>query len=206
MTSPNDVTLTWTAAEPGAAGHIVEYATEPGGAYTILQFAPPAQTSYEHPDLMPDTTFYYRLRPFYGPASTAVHVALPSGPVNDAAHDDDRDWAEPRTVPGGPAATKTIRDTAAAAGATPTDLKAVVVRGDGVRLTWTDNAADEEGYLIEVKAQDSAEFSVAAVVDKDINSVGLVALSTEAQAAYRVRPYYYGRSSNVVHEKTGKGS
>jgi hypothetical protein len=204
LTSPTDVTLTWQGGEPGAAGHIVEFATAPGGEYTILQFAPPAQTSYRHPDLMPETTFYYRLRPFYGPASAPVGLTMPSGPIDESVHEDDSAWADPRTVPGGPSATKTIRDASVAAGATPTNLKALVVRGDGVKLTWTDNAADEEGYLIEVKAQAAADFAVAAVVDRDINSVGMVTVPGEDRAAYRVRPYLYGTSSNVVHEKTGK--
>jgi hypothetical protein len=202
MPTPHDVRLAWTGAEPGAAGHIVEYATAPGGEYTILQFAPLTQTTYEHPDLMPDTTFYYRLRPFYGPASAAVDLTMPSGPVDEAAHEDDSSWADPRTVPGGPTVTASIRDASAAAGATPTKLRAVVVRGDGVKLTWSDNAADEEGYLIEVRGQAATDFSVAAVVGRDINSVGLVTVDGESRATYRVRPYYYGTPSNVVHEKT----
>ncbi|MGO4429545.1 hypothetical protein AB4Z54_65110, partial [Streptomyces sp. MCAF7] len=68
LTSPVDATLRWTGTEPGAAGRIVEFATAPEGPYTILEYVPLGQTSYRHPDLMPQTPFYYRVRPYYGPA------------------------------------------------------------------------------------------------------------------------------------------
>src|SRR4051794_41167684 len=72
LVSPNDITLHWQGREPGTAGHVIEFATEPQGPYTILGFLPPEQTTYTHPDLMPRTTFHYRLRPYYGTASSPV--------------------------------------------------------------------------------------------------------------------------------------
>ncbi|MGW0201364.1 hypothetical protein [Nonomuraea sp. NPDC003201] len=61
LVSPTDVALRWRGRDPGAAGHVIEFATEPQGPYTILGFLPPEQTAYTHPDLMPRTTFHYRL-------------------------------------------------------------------------------------------------------------------------------------------------
>ncbi|ONI89203.1 hypothetical protein ALI22I_17030 [Saccharothrix sp. ALI-22-I] len=78
LTSPTDVSLVWQA-EPGAAGQVVEYANEPDGAYTVLEFAPPDRTTYEHPDLIPQTPFYYRVRSFHGPASATADVTLSPG-------------------------------------------------------------------------------------------------------------------------------
>jgi hypothetical protein len=40
LVSPTDVTLQWKGDEPGAAGWVVEYATDPHGQYTVLEFAP----------------------------------------------------------------------------------------------------------------------------------------------------------------------
>ncbi len=85
LVSPTDITLTWKADGVNVAGRVVEFATEPQGQYTILQFVGPTQTTYTHPDLIPETKFYYRIRPVYGPASAAVEVTLPEGAFDDNA-------------------------------------------------------------------------------------------------------------------------
>jgi predicted component of type VI protein secretion system len=200
LVSPTDVALTWDGDEPGAAGRIVEFATEPQGRYTILEFLPPSQTVYEHPDLMPETPFYYRLRPFYGPASDPVEVGLPDGALDEGA---EHGWATPRTVRRGPAPQRSIRNADPAAA--PTQLKVSVVHANGVKLDWTDRASDEDGYLVEVRGGGAPEFSTAAVLDPDINSFGLITLPAEKKASFRVRAVYYGAPSNVAHQTTGAG-
>ncbi|MFI9384781.1 fibronectin type III domain-containing protein [Kutzneria sp. NPDC052558] len=197
MTSPVDIRLTWTGADPAAAGRIVEFATAPDGPWTTLQFMPMGQDSYVHPSLMPQTSFYYRLRPYYGPASGPVTVTVPGGSEGN----DGKDWPAPATLPGGPAVTHSIHSADPAA--TPTELKAKVLQSNGILFTWTDNASDEEGYLLEDKPAGAADYSVVAVLDKDINSFALITLPDEDTASYRVRAYYYGPSSNVVTRKTG---
>ncbi|MBB5894206.1 fibronectin type III domain-containing protein [Kutzneria kofuensis] len=197
MTSPVDIRLDWTGTDPAAAGRIVEFATAPDGPWTTLQFMPVRQDSYTHPDLMPQTSFYYRLRPYYGPASDAVDVTVPGG----SAGNDDKDWPAPATLPGGPAVTHSVRD-GTPAGA-PSGLKAKVLQSNGIQFTWTDNASDEEGYLVEDKPAGAADYKVVAVLDKDINSFALITLPDEDKASYRVRAFYYGPSSNVVTRKTG---
>ncbi|GAB3937923.1 hypothetical protein GCM10029976_051670 [Kribbella albertanoniae] len=59
----DDVTLRWSGAPSDAAYLMVEYATEENGEYTILSFLPPDRQEFQHPDLMPATTFYYRVTP-----------------------------------------------------------------------------------------------------------------------------------------------
>jgi hypothetical protein len=199
LVSPVDVELSWTGADPGAAGHTVEYATYGAGPYTVLAFVPAGRASYQHPNLMPQTTFTYRLRPFYGPVSASVQVSLPAGDFDPAAHQNDQAWADPKVIPHGPVTTGTTRSAAA----TPTDLTATVMDPNSIRFTWTDHASDEEGYLLEAQPAGSAGWSVAATLDRDINSVGLVTLPTEKRAAYRVRPYYFGAPSNTVSVTTG---
>jgi hypothetical protein len=204
LVSPTDIRLDWKDDEPTAAGRIVEYANESDGQYTILQFVPAHQTTYTHPDLIPETPFYYRVRPYFGPASGAVDIALPKGPVDETAEGDDQDWAAPRTVPHGTVATQSIRAPNPSAAAAPTDLQATIVHGNGIRFTWTDHASDEEGYLLEVKPAGRADFEVTAVLDPNVNSVGLVTLPDEDRASFRVRAFYYGPPTNIAYQTTGQ--
>ncbi|MFE0151277.1 fibronectin type III domain-containing protein [Nonomuraea sp. NPDC059007] len=192
LTTPRDVTLSWPPGEQGTAGRVVEFATEPRGPYTILDFLPPGRSSYVHPDLIPRTTFYYRLRPYYGQASNTVEVALPPGPLEEKL---EHGWLDPRTLPH-PAPGN-------APGAAPENLRATVKHANGIAFTWTDRAGDEEGYLLEVRAKDAPDFRVAAVLEPDVNAVGLVTLPEEKRAAYRVRAIRYGGPSPVVTQTTG---
>jgi hypothetical protein len=212
LVSPKEVKLEWKADEPDAAGRIVEYATDPDGPFTVLQFLPPTQTSFTHPDLMPDADFYYRVRTFYGPASEPVDITLPPGELKDDGPAGDEDWTAPRKLPQASHARQPIRTAATAATATaatataaaaPTDLRGTVVDPNGITFTWADNASDEEGYLFEVKPQGGAVFRVVASLEADVNAFGLVTMPNEKVASYRVRAFYYGPASNVVHEKTG---
>ncbi|MFE2751068.1 fibronectin type III domain-containing protein [Actinosynnema sp. NPDC059335] len=193
LTSPTDVSLVWEA-EPGTAGQVVEYAHEPDGAYTVLGFVPPDRTSFEHPDLIPRTSFHYRIRSFHGPASPTVDVTLPPG--DDVPESDDHAWAEPVTGAGGD---RPVRS----ADAGPADFRAEVRHANGILFTWTDRAQGEEGYLLEVRPAGAADFSVAAQLDPDVRSFGLITLPTEKTATYRVRAYYYGATSNIAHQTTG---
>ena len=206
LVSPNNVKLDWQGSEPGAAGYALEYATAPGGPFTVLQFVPAGQTTYTHPDLMPQTTFYYRLRPYLGPTSAPVEVTLPPGDFDENAQKDDQEWAKPRVGSGGVAATQSIRNPDTAGAAAPTGFTATIKDANGIQFAWTDHASDEEGYLLEVRPADSSAFGVADVLDPNVSGCGLVTLPNEKHAWYRVRPFYYGPQSNVVHQTTGAGT
>jgi hypothetical protein len=198
LTSPTDITLTWHPTDTGAAGQIVEYTNEPQGEYTILGYLPPTRTTYEHPDLIPQTSFYYRVRPYFGAASTPVQVELPPGDFDESAPDDG-EWAKPRTIPGPRAEKNSVRQPHSA----PTELTPTIVNANGVRFTWVDHTDDEEGFLLEVKAAGSPDFTVAAVLDPDVTSFGLTTLPAEKKAVYRVRPYRFGLPTNVARQTTG---
>jgi hypothetical protein len=176
----DDVTLTWEGHQGDV---VVEFATEPDGQYTILGFLPRSQRTYVHPDLMPATTFYYRVRPVEGPVS-GVTTAVPA---TDRVEGED--WLVPRTVPDPRAAPKP--------GGKPANLRVESVTADGLRLTWTDNSTDEAGFLVERQA--GKTFEVVFVVDPDINYAGLIAPAADT---YRVRAFHYGEMSNVVSEVT----
>lgn len=95
----------------------------------------------------------------------------------------------PRSVPGERAAPTS--------GGAPANLRVESVGTDALRLTWTDNASDEEGYLVE--RQVDGTFEVAFVVDANVNYVGLL---DERADTCRVRAYRLGEMSNVVSERT----
>lgn len=199
LDSPVDITLRWTGAQPGIAGRVLEFATEPRGPYTVLEFMPPGRTSFRHPDLMPHTPFLYRLRPYSGPASTAVEVTLPPGEPTEKDQRNDHRWAPPRTVDGPPAVTHPVREAAAA----PAGLRATVQHAAGIRFTWTDHAQDEDGFLLEARPSGSGGYLPVAVLDPDINSFGLITLPEEKRASYRVRAFAYGKASHTVRLTTG---
>ncbi|MFE2182329.1 fibronectin type III domain-containing protein [Streptomyces sp. NPDC059455] len=198
--SPVDAELSWRGKAPGAAGRIVEFATEPSGPWTVLTYAPLGQTTYRHPDLIPKTHFYYRVRPYYGPASRPVDVTLPKGAFTKAEQRQEHRWAPPRTIRRAGVRTSPVRRPSA----TPTDLRATVMHANGIRFTWTDHAEGERGYLLEDRPRGGGSFHPVAVLDPDINSFGLITLPNEKRASYRVRPFTYGERSNIARMTTGE--
>lgn len=203
LVSPNNITLSWKDGGPAPAGRTVEYATAPNGPFTILGFLPPNQTTYQHQQLMPSTTFYYRVRPFFGPASHTVDVHLPPGAYNDASQPADQSWAVPRTLPGDPVVKQSIRLATTASAGAPTNLAASIVNANGIRFTWTDNASDADGYLLEIRPAGAANFQALQLLDPGINATGVVTLPSEKDATYQVRAFYYGDPSNIAHQTTG---
>lgn len=177
----DDVTLTWDGHRSDV---VVEFATEPAGRYTVLGFLPRARNTFEHPDLMPATTFYYRVRPVEGPVS-APATAVPAAAVQG------EDWLVPRTVPDDRAAPKP--------GGTPANFLVESVGADALLLTWTDSSTDEDGFLVEHDV--AGTFEVAFLVDPDVSYVGLIADGADPADTYRVRAYHHGVASNVAHEQ-----
>ena len=181
LTSPTDIVLHWPAAGPGIAGHLLEYANTPDGPWTALQFLPPDQTSYTHPDLIPETPFYYRVRPFSGPVSATVKVgsaaANPSQP----------------SVAG-----------ASSPGDAPTDLRATPGEDTSVVFTWTDHTTSEAGFLLELRKPGATGFTPVEVTDPNTTTCALSLLPGEQGSDFRVRALSYGPLSPVVHRTTGK--
>jgi hypothetical protein len=210
LISPIDIKLDWQDSSPNATGHIVEYASDPNGPYIILGFFPPSHTSYTHPRLMPGTTFYYRVRPYYGPTSNQVEVIFPkelSEATYTSKYDNSEDysWANPKTVPEVvPIPKVSIRNAAASTDGAPTDLKAVLVSKtvSGFQLTWTVHSSDEEGFLLESKDEVSPEFQVCALIAPKSNAFGWGLHPPQRKAAFRLRAFYYGSPSNIVRKST----
>jgi hypothetical protein len=152
LVSPVDITLDWSGTPADTSSTIVEFATEPEGRYTILDFVAASKHTYQHPDLMPNTPFYYRITPVHGPVSEVTVKSIGK---------------------------------------------------EVVRISWTDNASDEDGYLLEIKPRGEPQYRVVAVVDPDSTFTELSILPAERGAAYRIRAYYKGTPSNLAHRTTG---
>ncbi|MDC0769771.1 hypothetical protein [Streptomyces sp. HD] len=92
LTTPTDIDLDWTEARPGVDGHVLEFATDEAGPYTVLDHLPRQVSTYRHPDLMPHTTFFYRLRAYRGSVSRPTRTELPDGIrftwTDDSTHED----------------------------------------------------------------------------------------------------------------------
>jgi hypothetical protein len=88
-------------------------------------------------------------------------------------------------------------------GAAVQDVVPVAVNADVATFTWTDAAADEEGYLLEVEPPGQPVFRVAAVIDPNVTSYELTTLPEEKGASFRVRAYRLGAPSNLATQTTG---
>jgi hypothetical protein len=210
LVSPIDVALAWKDSAPNASSYTIEYATNPNGPFIILAFCPASQTTYKHPNLMPQTTFYYRVRPIYGPTTNPIEVTLP-GELSDAAYADryskpeDYSWSAPKILPDNvPLAKKSIRDAATIAAAAPTDLKAtfVPITVSGIQLTWTNHSNDEEGFLLETKDDSHPDFTVCARIDPKVNAFGWGFHPPQRKASFRIRAFYFGTPSNLESKTT----
>ncbi|SMD17878.1 fibronectin type III domain-containing protein [Kibdelosporangium aridum] len=195
LKTPVNVELTWKITDQAAAGQVVEYSNEEKGEYTILDFLPLTRTTYQHTDLIPQTKFFYRVRPYYGTASTPVELTLPPG---DLVESESEEWLQPSTRPG-PPARASVRDVQGA----PTDFTVTMMHANGVKLAWTDQTTDEQGFLIELKADGAADFANVAMVDPNVNTFGLITQPQEKKATYRVRPYKFGEPTNIAQQTTG---
>lgn len=184
LADPTNVVLSWPDDDPDAAGRIVEYTTDPNAEYTILQFVPPRQTSFRHPDLIPETRFHYRIRPFYGPVSEVTTVGSPGV-----------------SPPAGPVVSLRSGDPAAA----PAGFRAEPAEDEMVRFSWADRSSDEDGFLVEIRKPGAAGFVPIEFSDPGTTSAALAVMPDEKGASYRLRAFYYGPASPVLDRTTGKG-
>lgn len=210
--SPTDVVLTWQDSPGNPGGHIVEYINRPTDEWVILGFIPAGKNTFTHPRLAPGTPYSYRVRPFHGATSAPIEVTVAEG-LSDKAYTDayaqpeDYSWAPPSTIarPGDAVrALKSLKHATTAAHAAPAEFRAELAKStvSGFKLTWTDRANDEEGFLLE-QVTGPRDFVVCAVIEPNINAFGWALEPPTRKATFRIRAYYYGTASNVVSLVTG---
>lgn len=178
LVTPVDIELDWSGTPSAATSTIVEFATDPDGPWTVLSVLTADRREYQHPDLMPGTPFHHRVTPVFGPVSAAVEVELP--------------------------AATTFRAPASGGDAGSPSAVAVQSVGAGVvRVSWRDNSADEEGFLLEIRPRGEAQYRVTGFAEPGATSTELSTLPAERVASYRVRAFHRGPASNVTRATTG---
>jgi hypothetical protein len=195
LTGPTTVELTWKDNATDEGGYIVEYTTDPEDEFIILDALPPDTTTFRHADLVPETRFLYRVRPFFGMVSNAAQITTRKGSGSPA--EVPADPARPD-----PSGTVSLRDPATASEAGPRQLTAHLAAPTSVVLRWKDRSRDEQGYLVEGATRPSEPFKAFAFLEADTVSFAVLDLPPETQHLFRVRAYFHGPASNLAQTTT----
>jgi hypothetical protein len=197
LVSPTRIDLVWQRPAADVAGHWVEFTT-PGADFVKLEVAWPERTAFTHADLAPDTTFIYRLVPFFGHASpvAAVRTGRATGrPPREAEGPLDEPTPPPAEAKG------SVRSDATRASAAPANLTVTLAGPTTVAIRWRDRAADEDGYLVEM-AQGEQPFQVCALLPADTVSFRKVGLPPLTELRFRVRAFALGAPSPLASATT----
>ena len=178
--SNSQINLMWTDSAPNEQGFRIERCT---GA-SCSDFAQIATvtanvSSYSNTGLTAATSYNYRVRA-YNTVGDSDYSNIASAVTLEA--------------PATPAA--------------PTNLIAAAVSRSQINLTWTDNATNENGFIIErCKGATCTSFSQVATVGPDVTMFSNTALNANTSYRYRVRAYNASGSSgysNIAGAKTLK--
>jgi len=211
-----NVYLQWKNKAIAPGGNFIEAAfNNPQNEFFVLGACEMDVTELEHSDLAPDTTFIYRIHPFFGYPSAAVGiqtsntnqwVSKPFVRVKDdhsPTPSPDREGPL-QDLPGSNTNLLerfSVRAMGTMARAVPSDLSASLCSAISVDLRWKNHAKDEDGYLVEVSTNQDKGFLPCAVLPPATTSFRKAGLSPETMYYFRVLAFFYGKPSNlaVVH-------
>jgi len=199
LADPVDIDLTWKNNATAAAGYFVEYSPDANEEFVIITALPPNTTTYRHPHLLPRTRFVYRIVPFFGPASNPAEIKTGKEGSSQAPNASEIPAASPPETK----IKKSVRSMKTFAAAAPTDLQATLIPPAGVKLDWTDNASDADGYLLEIQPEWSRDFKVSAFLPPHSTTLTSYGFPFEAKFTLRVRAFFYGQPSNMAGQTTG---
>jgi hypothetical protein len=173
--SSTRVDLAWTDNASNEDGFQVERSTD-GTTFTPHGTAGANATAYTDATAQPSTTYWYRVR--------ATNTAGASGWSNVASA------TTPAPPPTPPAA--------------PSGLTATALSRTQIRLAWTDNSGNEQGFRIE-RSTDGTSFTEIATVGAGVTTYTNTGLKANRTYWYRVRAYNAGgvsAYSNTVSATT----
>ena len=182
-----DVELRWRHHAQAPGGYWVELTT-PGGDFVKLGAVWPDAPRFRHTDLAPETTFIYRVQPFFGEPSTPAELTTGEGPAGVLEEG-------PFVTPADARAGRSLR---AHADAAPVALSATLAAADTVELRWQDRTRDEDGYLIEIADGATGTYAVRALLPPNSISFRALGLPQHTRLRFRVRAFFYGTPSNLV--------
>lgn len=177
--SISEILVIWTNTANNETGFELERANgacDAGNAFVKIQDLPANTTSFTDPGLPNSTTFCYRVR--------AVNNATPSGYSN---RDDGTTLTPGTNVP-----------------SDPTQLTADATGPNSIEVKWTDNANNEDGYMVERADGACAATSQFAVIGQVATGAGTGSqmiytdnsVNPASTYCYRVRAFNGGGNSN----------
>jgi hypothetical protein len=196
-----NVELHWKNNATAAGGGWIEFTT-PGDDFIKLDAVWPDKTTFRHPDVVPETKFIYRVRPFFGKPSKAVAVATGSATSKPSTEEEG-----PLDEPGKTASTdvahqKSIRSMASFEDASADQVTATLSSPTSAIIRWEDRASDEDGYLLEVSADPEKDFKICALLPANTTSFRKIQLPPNMKCYFRVRAFFYGEPSNIASVNT----
>jgi hypothetical protein len=203
LTNGNNIILHWKNNSTTDGGNWVEFAT-PGSEYVQLDvFMSDANGStFVHPRVAPQTTFIYRIHPFFG--KTAGPVEITTGiPTTNSPSLGEGPIASTNEIASGKQTEKfSIRAMRTFAEAAPTDIEATLSSPTSVDLHWKDCASDEDGYFLEIAPSGGGKFYACALLPPDTTSFRKTGLPPNTKCYFRVRAYFYGKPSDPASINT----
>jgi hypothetical protein len=198
LADPINIDLKWQDNANNESGYFVEYSPDANNEYFIIEALPPNTTSYRHPNLLPETRFVFRVRPFFGVTSNVAEVTTgKEAPQQDLQSGN-------TTAPNlAPIAKHSLKSGASLADAAPINLTAELIPPAGVRLRWIDRAADADGYMVEIKSP-GADFRASAFLAAGTTTLVSYNFPFETKFEFRVRAFIYGQPSNLAEQTTGQ--
>lgn len=195
-----DIILTWKNNATETGGNIVEFNMNPKDEFFMLDFTPADVTRFRHENVAPETSFNYRLHPFFGRVSELATITTGEVPEEGAPNSElegPLPAEGPSTaVPAGQQSS--IRTEATFTSATPAHLTAVQASPTSIDLRWEDRASDEDGYLLEISAGTPDDFKACALLPPDTTSFKKIFLEPETKCYFRVRAFFYGKPTDPV--------
>jgi phosphodiesterase/alkaline phosphatase D-like protein len=170
LTAVTEAKLTWTDNSNNENGFKIERKVD-GGTYAEIDSLSANSVQYTNTGLLPETTYYYRIRAFNSYGY--------SGYSNEASI----------TTP-----------SATSLPEAPTNLAANAATCNEVSLTWTDNAINETGFIIERKEDGGIYSSLTSSVTENSTSFTDNTVEPEKKYYYRIAAYNINGESAYSNE------
>lgn len=173
-TTSDKVELSWLFTDGSsskARGIAIARKTGISGIYAVVGSVPANQTTYVDTGLSPDTIYYYKLYSYesYDPNSISPYTGEVSVTTQSFS-----------TVP-----------------AAPSGLIVTALNGWTIDLSWSDNATNEDGFVIE-KSTDGVNYTVVSTVNNNVVTFKDEYVIASTEYFYRVNTYNNQGSSTYT--------